>query len=769
MQAASRSPRPPVLPALRAGPAFPAVVREARTAYNGRAAPLPGEVTRHVERTGKALDLAQAGCHAAAERLLRDAGGALVRRHAWVPAAVAATRLGRLLLERGRAGDAIDVFGDAARHADAGQDEEAAVEARLWQAAARTDAGHLVAAEAQCRAVIAAIPAGALRLRATAALTRVLFWQGRAAEAAESPRRCGNRSRAGAYVLATAFAPRRTGAAGRGGRAARELMTTAEGADPLARVIALGAHFRVLLTIGDLDIAADLLERLRGLAAAAHTPLRLARARLLMADACRRSGRAPELARELKRLARFRGRHRRCFARRSTIPARNHADAAGLRKRVGGGAAAGSDRARGRPGRGSGDETVGRGNRRVAVHAGRRPRADAVPVSTIASIGPGRPTRPRCARHRSGHRHRPEAVDAGVELACRTTRVQAARLAHGPAGRPIGRLTAGAAAARAHGRRSRGTRRRLAPGRLRVPGRAGLLRCPCRSLIGGSAADRAPERRHEAAAAPFAVRDRGRERGREGARPRALHHLSRGASGGCATSTRGRFSVTLEANCSVTRAAHLPRRGRPPGGSRRRRRHVFFLDEVADLSPRAQAKLLRVIQQQESAASADLQPPDRRPVRDRGNRDMRAEAAGGRFRHDLLYRLDVIVSSCRRFASVGRLAPLAAVLGLGGAAGRFDAALTHGCCGALARATTSRHVRELQNVIAAIAVRGAVARRGCGRTLLPPAMPARRRAERHADRRAGAVRPPLRPGGRARAGGSRNRAARELGVSRQGL
>src|SRR5207342_1981385 len=70
---------------------------------------------------------------------------------------------------------------------------------------------------------------------------------------------------------------------------------------------------------------------------------------------------------------------------------------------------------------------------------------------------------------------------------------------------------------------------------------------------------------------------------------------------------------------------------------------TLFLDEVADLSPRAQAKLLRVIQQQEVRRVGEtfIRPVDVRLVA-AAIRDMRAEAAAGRFRHDLLYRLDVI-------------------------------------------------------------------------------------------------------------------------------
>jgi transcriptional regulator with GAF, ATPase, and Fis domain len=60
-------------------------------------------------------------------------------------------------------------------------------------------------------------------------------------------------------------------------------------------------------------------------------------------------------------------------------------------------------------------------------------------------------------------------------------------------------------------------------------------------------------------------------------------------------------------------------------------------------SPRAQAKLLRVLQQQEvlRVGATFSRKVDIRVV-SAANRDMRREAAEGRFRQDLLYRLDVI-------------------------------------------------------------------------------------------------------------------------------
>ena len=64
---------------------------------------------------------------------------------------------------------------------------------------------------------------------------------------------------------------------------------------------------------------------------------------------------------------------------------------------------------------------------------------------------------------------------------------------------------------------------------------------------------------------------------------------------------------------------------------------------MSELSARAQAKLLRVIQQQEVRRLGETvtRPIDVRIVA-AANRSMTDEAAAGRFRADLLYRLDVV-------------------------------------------------------------------------------------------------------------------------------
>ena len=70
---------------------------------------------------------------------------------------------------------------------------------------------------------------------------------------------------------------------------------------------------------------------------------------------------------------------------------------------------------------------------------------------------------------------------------------------------------------------------------------------------------------------------------------------------------------------------------------------TLFLDEVSELDPACQAKLLRVLQQcaVTPVGGHDEVPVDVRVVA-ASNRDLAAEAASGRFRADLFYRLNVI-------------------------------------------------------------------------------------------------------------------------------
>jgi transcriptional regulator with PAS, ATPase and Fis domain len=201
----------------------------------------------------------------------------------------------------------------------------------------------------------------------------------------------------------------------------------------------------------------------------------------------------------------------------------------------------------------------------------------------------------------------------------------------------------------------------------------------------------------------------------------------------------------------------------------------LFFDEVGELSPRAQAKLLRAIQEGEVRRVGENHPRrvDTRIVA-ATNRPLGEEVKAGRFRHDLLYRLDVVrivVPPLReRPEDVGPLARefwREAMRRTGGQAELSPATLA-----ALARYHWPGNVRELQNTLAALAVH-APTRGRVGPARLPAAIAgsgagihaarltlaeARRRFEERF------VRATL-----ARTGGHRTDAASALGLSRQGL
>ncbi len=130
---------------------------------------------------------------------------------------------------------------------------------------------------------------------------------------------------------------------------------------------------------------------------------------------------------------------------------------------------------------------------------------------------------------------------------------------------------------------------------------------------------------------------------------------------------------------------------------------TLFLDEIGDLSPTLQVKLLRFLQDKEfeRVGENETRHADCRIVT-ATNRDLEEAVAAGRFREDLLYRLNVveitipplrerkedIVPLARRFLTF-----------FGRAAGRADLDLSPSAAEALTAHAWPGNVRELRNVV----------------------------------------------------------------------
>jgi transcriptional regulator with GAF, ATPase, and Fis domain len=199
---------------------------------------------------------------------------------------------------------------------------------------------------------------------------------------------------------------------------------------------------------------------------------------------------------------------------------------------------------------------------------------------------------------------------------------------------------------------------------------------------------------------------------------------------------------------------------------------TLLLDEVGELSARAQAKLLRVLQEGEVRRVGEnfSRRVDVRVVA-ATNRRLEEEAAAGRFRIDLRFRLDVVRIAVPPLRDRASDIPLLAAHFWQDASARVGsrATLSAEALAALARYDWPGNVRELQNVIAWVAVHSP--RRGrIGPSTLPRHVAqsavvstctfeaAREEFERRFIRAA-----------LAGANGQRTRAAHALGVTRQGL
>jgi DNA-binding NtrC family response regulator len=295
-------------------------------------------------------------------------------------------------------------------------------------------------------------------------------------------------------------------------------------------------------------------------------------------------------------------------------------------------------------------------------------------------------------------------------------------------------------------------------------------------LVGQSAAmEKVRQAVMRAAASPFAVLIEGESGSGKELVARAIHTASvRRARGFCALNCAALSDDLVEAELfGHTRGAFTGAVAERLGLFEECQGGTLFLDEVAELSARVQAKLLRTLQEGEvrRIGEATTRKVDARIVA-ATNRPLEPEAKAGRFRHDLRYRLDVlriVIPPLRE-----RIDDLPLLVRhiwtrlaerTGSRAVLSPAALAH-----LGLYDWPGNVRELQNVLASIMVagppRGVIGVQGLPAHITrSSALTARLTlAEARRDFEERYVRAAL-----ARAGGRTTTAARELGVSRQGL
>jgi DNA-binding NtrC family response regulator/tetratricopeptide (TPR) repeat protein len=356
-----------------------------------------------------------------------------------------------------------------------------------------------------------------------------------------------------------------------------------------------------------------------------------------------------------------------------------------------------------------------------------------------------------------------EAVRAGgVAIGCLAARWPAGRAPAEADARRLLRLAAAAIAPAVAG--------------LNSPRPAAALRADCPdALLGtGPAAERLRALIARAAAAPFPVLVEGESGSGKEVVARAVHARSvRRGRRFCAVNCAALTEDLLEAELfGHARGAFTGAAAERAGLFEDADQGTLFLDEVAELSARAQAKLLRVLQEGEVRRVGENLPRriDVRIVA-ATNRPLETEVDSGRFRTDLRFRLDVLRIVVPPLRERADEIPALAERIWREAASRVGTRATLGSdlMLALARYAWPGNVRELQNVLAALAVHAPP------RGRVPVALLPGRIAET-------AVRSPLGfdearidferrfvQAALARSAGRKGLAAAQLGVTRQGL
>ena len=733
---------------------------------------LPSAGVARLERAaGAAHALAHRGRHARAARVLTRCAAALATRGAPVAAAAAACALGELHLDRGRPGDAAAAFQRARAWSS---DPQTMLRALIGSGRALLEQGRLLDAEAAFRSACLAEPHAAAVARRW--LAEVLVLRGRV-EAAEEALGDGDPA-----LLSTIA--RLQGDLARAGRAAARALEQADAQDAGATCAAHLAMAHVHADVGD----AAAVHRHTLAAQNASRRIRVPALRLRAAAECvsclaqcgvARPGPRRRLLRAAARLTPL------SAARvRAALKAETSADAA----------LAGDGSVRRSP-PDSGDliqhfRTMlaaihDAPDEATALHAIAADLLESLEACSVivrsAVLGrqvavAGRPwpaeeTSTRPVLDGSGTLFRdgvmPEAAEpivAGASI-LGSLAVRWVTGARPPAARTRDALRTAAAAA-AHLLRA-----------LHVSARtpAGPEVAYPDDLLGpGPAAERVRSAIRRAALAPYPVLIEGESGSGKELVARAIHARSgRRARRFCAVNCAALTDDLLEAELfGHARGAFTGAVSERPGLFEEADQGTIFLDEAGELTARAQAKLLRVLQEGEIRRIGENMPRkvDTRVVA-ATNRPLADEVAAGRFRADLRFRLDVIRIVLPPLRERPDDVPWLAERIWSDASARVGTRATLGgdVIGALARYDWPGNVRELQNVIASLAVHGP--RRGrVPASLLPVHIAgaalhtatgideARIEFERRFVRAA-----------LARAGGRRSRAAAQLGVTRQGL
>jgi transcriptional regulator with PAS, ATPase and Fis domain len=278
-----------------------------------------------------------------------------------------------------------------------------------------------------------------------------------------------------------------------------------------------------------------------------------------------------------------------------------------------------------------------------------------------------------------------------------------------------------------------------------------------------------------AAASPFPVIIEGESGSGKELAARAIHaRSSRRDRRFCAINCAALVDDLVEAELfGHTKGAFTGANADRPGLFEDSNGGTLFMDEIAELGARVQAKLLRVFQEGEvrRVGESAVRKVDVRIVA-ATNRPLAAEVEAGAFRADLWYRLDVIRITLPPLRERIEDVPLLALHLWRTLAARTGsrAALSPAAIAALSSYTWPGNIRELQNVLASLLV--SAPRAGL---IGPSSLPAHVARVAALDRGATLaharkqfeeryVRAAL-----ARAGGRTTTAARELGLSRQGL